>query len=117
MRTIIEPFRIKTVEPIRMTTATERLRCLEDATEPFALVLMDLQMPVMDGFEACLMLRSRYDAHTLPVVAMTGLTLPDERKRCFEVGMNAHLAKPVSLQELAAMLARFLTVADPVAAE
>ncbi len=95
----------------------EGLRCLEDATEPFALVLMDLQMPVMDGFEACLMLRSRYDAHTLPVVAMTGLTLPDERKRCFEVGMNAHLAKPVSLQELAAMLARFLTVADPVAAE
>ncbi len=64
----------------------------------FDLVLMDFQMPGIDGFEATRRLRAR--GHTLPVVALTAGVTSDQQARCLEVGMNAVLTKPTTLQGL-----------------
>ncbi len=64
------------------------------------LVLMDCQMPLMDGYEATQKLRERYNAETLPIIALTANALGEEVERCFAVGMNAHCAKPIRMAEL-----------------
>src|SRR4029453_11021016 len=73
----------------------------------FSVVLMDLQIPVMDGYEATrqLPLDSRYVK--LPIVAMTAHAMADERERCLVLGMNGHLSKPIDPDMLYATLAEF----------
>lgn len=72
--------------------AVERLR-LED----FDLVLMDCQMPVMDGYEATRLIRSELGKQALPIVAMTANALATDRERCLQAGMNDHIAKPIDI--------------------
>jgi signal transduction histidine kinase/DNA-binding response OmpR family regulator len=72
----------------------------------YDLVLMDCQMPVMDGYEATRQLRR--EGLTLPIVAMTASALPADRRRALEVGMNDHVAKPIDIKELFQTLARWL---------
>lgn len=75
----------------------------------FALILMDMEMPVMDGISATRELRRREAAEgrpPRPVVAMTANALSEDRERCFQAGMNGYIAKPVSLGALRAELAR-----------
>jgi CheY-like chemotaxis protein len=67
---------------------------------PFDLVLMDVQMPVMDGLTATAQLRSRYSAQDLPIVAMTANASPEDRTRCQSVGMNDFVAKPIAPAQL-----------------
>jgi signal transduction histidine kinase/CheY-like chemotaxis protein len=67
---------------------------------PFDLVLMDVQMPVMDGLTATGLLRGRYSALELPIVAMTANAAPDDRARCQAVGMNDFVAKPIDPAQL-----------------
>ncbi|MBV8619348.1 MAG: PAS domain S-box protein [Curvibacter sp.] len=74
----------------------------------FDLVLMDMQMPVMDGLEATRILRSQPDTRHLPVVAMTANATSQDRERCLAAGMNDHVAKPVDPDELWATLARWI---------
>lgn len=68
----------------------------------FDLIFMDLQMPVMNGYEATEYIRasSHPRAKTIPVIALTANTFEDDIKKCFEAGMTAHIAKPISLQKL-----------------
>ena len=63
-------------------------------------VLMDCQMPVMDGFTATQKLRENPAWKTLPVIALTANAKADDQARCFAAGMNAHLAKPIRMELL-----------------
>ncbi len=85
--------------------ALERINATE---EPYQLVLMDLQMPVMDGYETTTRIRERFDSATLPIIAMTAYAIPSERQRCFDVGMNAHIAKPIDFTLFEKTLAQYL---------
>ncbi len=82
----------------------EALEALD--VESYDLVLMDCQMPGVDGFEATRRLRQRGDL--VPIVAFTALDPLAVRARCFAVGMNDFLAKPFELSELSAVLSRWL---------
>lgn len=74
----------------------------------YDVILMDLMMPVMDGYAATKSIRSfnREDARTIPIYAMTANAFADDVKRCLETGMDGHLAKPVDVKKLKTTLAK-----------
>ena len=76
--------------------------------EAFDGVLMDCQMPYMDGFAACRALRELPSGKQLPVLAVTAYTQNADRERCLAAGMDDYLAKPVRLEELKLLLQRWL---------
>jgi len=80
--------------------------------EAFDLVLMDLQMPRMDGFQATAKIRERHDRLSLPIVAMTAHGRDEDREKCLSAGMNDHLTKPVDPAMLALTLSRWLGADD-----
>lgn len=67
-------------------------------------VLMDIQMPVMDGLTATRLIRSELDLRQLPIVAMTANVMESDRQACTDAGMNAHVGKPFDAAQLAATL-------------
>jgi CheY-like chemotaxis protein len=94
--------------------ALERLR-----NQRYALILMDCQMPEMDGFEATKLIRDPNSGvldPQVPIVAMTAHSFPDDRARSLACGMNDFLSKPVDQSTLSAMITKWLRpVAGPAA--
>ncbi len=88
----------------------------EDGTEAVALakryrydaILMDMQMPVMDGLEATRCIRQLPDCNNIPIIAMTANAFAEDKARCLAAGMNDFLTKPVSPDELFDMLLKWL---------
>ena len=78
------------------------------AENQYDIVLMDMQMPVMDGLDATRELRKDALSLELPIVAMTAAALETDRQRCLEAGMNDHLAKPIDPDDLFAMLLQWI---------
>ena len=74
---------------------------------PFDLVLMDLQMPEMDGYQATKKIRSDARFATLPIIAMTAHATMEERQRCLDAGMNDHISKPIDPALLFETVGRF----------
>ena len=72
------------------------------------LILMDIQMPRMDGFETTQKLRNDPEFRHTPIIALTALAMPDDRERCLAAGMNEYMSKPVNLKALAKMIRQFL---------
>jgi signal transduction histidine kinase/ActR/RegA family two-component response regulator len=79
--------------------------------ERFALVLMDVQLPQLDGLAATAAIRAREHDYRTPVVALTAHTLQGERERCLAAGMDDYLTKPVTQEVLAATITRWAQVA------
>jgi TMAO reductase system sensor TorS len=90
-----------------VTDGTEALQAL--ACERFDVVLMDVQMPGMDGLEATAAIRSRErdTGRHIPIIALTAHAMKGDRERCLEAGMDDYLAKPVDRKSLHAVLARW----------
>ncbi|MBA4422092.1 MAG: hybrid sensor histidine kinase/response regulator [Syntrophus sp. (in: bacteria)] len=92
-----------------VANGAEAVKALE--ARPYDLVLMDVQMPEMDGFEATRAIRNPQSSlpnRRIPIIAMTAHALRGDRERCLEAGMNDYIAKPVSPQVLAEALDKWL---------
>ncbi len=73
-----------------------------------AIILMDIQMPGMDGLEAMSILKSRPETARTPIIALTALAMSGDRERCLAAGADDYMAKPVNLRELTATLQRHI---------
>jgi PAS domain S-box-containing protein len=92
----------------RADVATNGLEAIEALErQPYDVVLMDVQMPELDGLDATRRIGERWPAETRPhIIAMTANALPEDREACFAAGMNDYVAKPIRAEELAAALKR-----------
>ena len=101
----IEVFFLKD-EGISVTEAEDGQQAVELFKEKpagtFDAILMDLMMPVMDGYTATRKIRSleRSDAKTIPIIAITANAFQEDAEKCIAVGMNAHLAKPLDIEKM-----------------
>jgi CheY-like chemotaxis protein len=88
----------------------EGLAALEK--QSFDLVLMDVQMPEMDGFEATAAIREKEktSGNHLPVIAMTAHAMVGDKERCLEAGMDDYITKPIRVEELNDLLKRYSPV-------
>jgi signal transduction histidine kinase/CheY-like chemotaxis protein len=78
------------------------------AESSYDAVLMDCQMPVMDGFEATRRIRADARFAALPIIAMTANAMAGDREKCMECGMNDHIAKPIDVSQLFITLAQYI---------
>ena len=77
-------------------------------------VFMDLQMPVMDGYEATRAIRTQIPGDQLPIIAMTAHAMREEKERCIEAGMNEHVAKPIDPDVMLTTLGLCLEASTPI---
>jgi len=85
----------------------EAVEAVEKASPPFDAVLMDIQMPEMDGFQAVRRIRADRRFASLPVIAMTAYAFEEEKRHALEAGMNDHVAKPIDPEMLFETLERY----------
>ena len=103
------------LEPIHVEidcaeNGAEGVRMFSEAPMKYDMILMDLQMPEMDGYEATRQIRAldAPRAKEIPIVAMTANVFREDVERCMEAGMNAHVGKPLNFDDVLAMLHRYL---------
>lgn len=92
----------------------EALERLQRTGDPFTFVLMDVSMPVMDGYEATRAIRSMPEHKDLPIIAMTAHALAEERAQCLAAGMNEHIAKPLNIDAFFTTIAGCLNLSCPL---
>lgn len=83
------------------------LEAIRQQVRPFDVVLMDVQMPEMDGYTATRVLRQDMGNQALPVIAMTANAFSSDREACLAAGMNDHVGKPIDLDELVRTIQRY----------
>ncbi|HAX78692.1 MAG TPA: histidine kinase [Cyanobacteria bacterium UBA11372] len=104
--TIVEYLEVK---GYRMATALNGIQAVQMTKQLKPdLVLMDIQMPEMDGLEATRQIRADGEIAATPIIALTSLALPGDREKCLEAGANEYITKPVSLKKLTEAIAQFL---------
>jgi CheY-like chemotaxis protein len=84
-------------------TGREAIAILE-ATPDMAIVLMDIMMPEMDGYETMQVMRQNELFRRLPIIALTAKAMKGDREKCLEAGASEYLAKPVNTEQLLAAL-------------
>jgi CheY-like chemotaxis protein len=89
------------------TTGREAIDLIE-ATSDLALVLMDIMMPEMDGYQTIQVIRAQPVFRRLPIIALTAKAMKGDREKCLEAGASDYLAKPVNTEQLLAALRMWL---------
>jgi CheY-like chemotaxis protein len=89
------------------TTGSEAI-ALAEATPGLALVLMDIMMPEMDGYQTMRVIRERPEFRRLPIIALTAKAMKGDREKCMEAGASDYLAKPVNTEQLLSALRMWL---------
>jgi len=84
----------------------EALKALENET--FDCVLMDIQMPVMDGYTACRKIRKQARFKELPIIALTANVMAGDREKSKAAGMNDHIGKPFNEEEMFSIMAKWI---------
>ena len=89
------------------TTGSEAIAMLE-ATPDVAIVLMDIMMPEMDGYQTMQVIRGNPAFRRLPIIALTAKAMKGDREKCLEAGASDYLAKPVNTEQLLSALRMWL---------
>jgi CheY-like chemotaxis protein len=89
------------------TTGTEAIQMLETGLQP-AMVLMDIMMPGMDGYQAMSLIRKKPEWRRLPIIALTAKAMKGDREKCLDAGASDYLAKPVDTEQLLSTLRSWL---------
>jgi two-component system sensor histidine kinase/response regulator len=92
-------------------------QALDDGEHAYQIVLMDVQMPVLDGYGATEKIRTGEASQNLPIVAMTANAMAGDKEKSLEAGMNDHISKPIDPHELFSTLAKWIPQTGYVAAE
>ena len=95
------------LETLSATAGRSAISLLEN-TPDVGLVLMDIMMPEMDGYEIMRLLRQSPQFRTLPILALTAHAMPGDREKCLEAGANDYLAKPVNPEQLLAVMSDWM---------
>ncbi|MBN2878326.1 MAG: PAS domain S-box protein [Clostridia bacterium] len=83
----------------------------------YDLILMDIQMPVLDGYEATEIIRKEFTKEELPIIALTADAVVETRNKVFEIGMNDYLSKPIDMDKLFSKLIKWLKIKDTFVTE
>ena len=105
VRALLRPTAVEIAVVENGAQAVDQALAALDAGRPFDLVLMDMQMPVMDGYEATRRLRA--EAYPGPIVALTAHAMSTDRGRCLEAGCDEYVSKPIDRAKLLEVVARF----------
>ncbi len=91
--------------------AREAFHILENNGE-FAVVLLDMMMPGIDGYEATRLIKSKRDFETLPVIAVTAQAMDGDKEKCLDAGADAYLSKPIDVDLLLQKLSIYINIQD-----
>jgi PAS domain S-box-containing protein len=105
----LEILRTTGVAVVCAENGKQAIEILESDSDGYDLVLMDIQMPELDGYEATKIIRSKDKYANLPIIAMTAHALPGDSERSIHFGMNGHIAKPILPHELLRTLNYYLS--------
>jgi CheY-like chemotaxis protein len=104
LTTLLDSYGLTTMAAETGKAAIETL----ESSEGIDIVLMDIMMPEMDGYDTMRAIRSRPEFHALPIFAVTAKAMKGDREKCFEAGATDYLAKPVDAEQLLAMMRLWL---------
>ncbi len=103
---MVSLLRILGNQPVTATSGQEAVELAK--VQSFDVVLLDIQMPGMDGFETARALRAIPSLEAVPFVAVTALAMPGDRERILDAGFSGYISKPIDAQRLPGQLASFL---------
>jgi CheY-like chemotaxis protein len=98
--------RAKGFKTVSAGTMKDAFRIL-DETKSIGMVLMDMMMPGMDGYEAMTYMKNHAEYFTIPVIAVTAQAMPGDREKCLKAGADDYLPKPVDIDTLLSIIKRF----------